>query len=482
MDYREYFKKFNENDIESTVQFIPNEKAEAFLLENAPRLYCPDKTIEDTFAFRTWVMRKHIRKTDAGFLITEFLPDVYWAGKYNTINAPLVHHLNEFRWLKNADDFLDYISFFIKGEGSAYSYHVPALKEMCDFCFVTGNERFLSENIEALEKYFEGWEESHLTKNGLYWSIDDREGTEYSISGTTTENKFPKGLRPIMNSCMYADALALSKISKKGEYYREKAENIKRLMDEKLWDGSFYKAIHPLDGEVDRELDFRDIPPECNAKELMGYMPWVYGMPDSEKAFVFADLKDERVFKAKTGLSTADRSNARYMYPVHKPCSWNGKVWPFATSIAVNAVIELLRSYTQSVMTDGDLYELIKVYAEMHYIYDEQGNKKNFIDEVMLPDAHIWDAHEWLKGTDYPLHCGGPDRGKDYNHSTFIDLVLRGLCGVDERTEALTVKPRIAGIWKWFKIENLTYRKRTYTVYYDEDGTVFGKGKGIIIE
>ena len=104
------------------------------------------------------------------------------------------------------------------------------------------------------------------------------------------------------------------------------------------------------------------------------------------------------------------------------------------------------------------------------------------IDEVMLPNAHIWDAHEWLKGTDYPLHCGGPDRGKDYNHSTFIDLVLRGLCGVDERTETLTVKPRVAGIWKWFKIENLTYRKRTNTVYYDEDGTVFGKGKGIIIE
>ena len=43
-------------------------------------------------------------------------------------------------------------------------------------------------------------------------------------------------------------------------------------------------------------------------------------------------------------------------------------------------------------------------------------------------------------------------------------------------------EPRIKGIWKYFKLENLTYRKKTYTVYYDEDGSVFGKGQGVIIE
>ncbi len=116
----------------------------------------PDPVIEETFAFRLWVMRKHIVKTDAGFLITEFLPPVYWSGKYNTINAPLIHHLNEFRWLKNSDWFLDYIKFFIDGEGSAYSYHVPALAEMYDFCNVTANEKFLKENVKCFEKYFDG--------------------------------------------------------------------------------------------------------------------------------------------------------------------------------------------------------------------------------------------------------------------------------------------------------------------------------------
>jgi hypothetical protein len=95
----------------------------------------------------------------------------------------------------------------------------------------------------------------------------------------------------------------------------------------------------------------------------------------------------------------------------------------------------------------------------------------------------VWKARELLKKKeDVHIIHGGKERGKDYNHSTFIDGVLRGLCGVEIFGTNLEINPKIKGIWKWFKIENLTFRKNTYNVYYDEDGTVFGKGKGVIIE
>ncbi|MBQ8338334.1 MAG: hypothetical protein IJY33_04245, partial [Oscillospiraceae bacterium] len=64
----------------------------------------------------------------------------------------------------------------------------------------------------------------------------------------------------------------------------------------------------------------------------------------------------------------------------------------------------------------------------------------------------------------------------------FIDLVLRGLCGVSVDENSIKVEPKIRSIWKWFKIENLTIRKQTYNVFYDEDGSVFNKGKGVILE
>ena len=118
----------------------------------------------------------------------------------------------------------------------------------------------------------------------------------------------------------------------------------------------------------------------------------------------------------------------------------------------------------------------------MHYL-EEGGKRVNFIDETMMPFERVWAEREALKRREVvPVEAGGKERGRDYNHSTFIDLVLRGLCGICDKAEELAVKPRILGIWKWFKIENLSYRKKTYNVYYDEDGTKFGKGKGTFIE
>ncbi len=108
MTYSDYFAKFNTNDIEHVIQHIPNAEAEEYLLENAPRLYCPDADIEETVAFGTWTMRKHIKKTEAGFGITELLTkcQLPWAGRYNVINAPLTHHLLLIFSLLGAIDFI----------------------------------------------------------------------------------------------------------------------------------------------------------------------------------------------------------------------------------------------------------------------------------------------------------------------------------------------------------------------------------------
>ena len=503
---RSYVDKFNAFDEESVVQAVPNANAYEYLRQNAPRLSCPDKTIEEVFAFRSWTVRKHIKETDEGVMMTEFLPPVAWAGKHNTINAALFHHLNEYRWFKNADRLISYALFFLKNsDGRAYNYYAPALTAICEFMEVTGNGDFIRENLDLLEKYFIGWEERHLTKSGLYWSEDSHDAMEFSISGTTPDPngkqlyerwlktcdstgnnaKSLKGLRPTLNAYMYGDAMTLSKAfasvgnEQKAEFYKQKAQKIKALMDEKLWDGDFYKAVHAED--IDADLSTPLLTPEMNAKEIIGYIPWAYRMLDGDKSTAFKYLKDEKTFLAPMGFATADRSHERYLYPAPHECLWNGYVWPFATSQTINSVISLLNNYEQDVITNADLYDFIKTYASMHYIEDEKG-KHCFIDEKMHPDKPVWVTRKWLKDFGWPEKKGGYERGKDYNHSTFMDLVLRGLIGIDENSETLSVKPKIKGIWKWFKVENLTFRKRNYTIYYDEDGKKFGKGVGVIIE
>lgn len=87
-----YVNQFNREDNELYKQDIPNCGASDFLRKNIPFFECPDKELEKTYYFRWWTYRKHIKKTPDGFVITEFLPDVPWVGKYNTISCAANHH------------------------------------------------------------------------------------------------------------------------------------------------------------------------------------------------------------------------------------------------------------------------------------------------------------------------------------------------------------------------------------------------------
>ena len=81
-----YVPEFNRYDEELYTNAIPNSAAEAFLRENAPSFTCPDKDVERTYHFRWWTYRKHIKKSsDGGWVVTEFLPPVPWAGTFTTI-------------------------------------------------------------------------------------------------------------------------------------------------------------------------------------------------------------------------------------------------------------------------------------------------------------------------------------------------------------------------------------------------------------
>ena len=40
-----------------------------------------------------------------------------------------------------------------------------------------------------------------------------------------------------------------------------------------------------------------------------------------------------------------------------------------------------------------------------------------------------WKKEKNDKGEEWPMNKGGKERGKDYNHSTFCDLIINGLIG-----------------------------------------------------
>jgi hypothetical protein len=84
------------------------------------------------------------------------------------------------------------------------------------------------------------------------------------------------------------------------------------------------------------------------------------------------------------------------------------------------------------------------------------------------------------------LKRGEPDkvlreRGKDYNHSSFCDLIITGLVGLRPRADdVVEVNPLVPeGEWDWFCLDQVSYHGRILTILWDKTGKKYGKGKGL---
>ena len=465
---RQYVETFNKHDQEVYRQHVPNSAAAKFLEENIPLLDCPDKEIEEIYYFRWWTFRKHIRQTRGGFVITEFLPPVSWAGKHNTINCAAGHHLYEGRWLREPKYLDDYSTFWFRKGGDPRRYSFWAADAYYARWLVNQNEPLLVGLLPDLVKNFEAWEKERRDANGLYWQNDGQDGMEVSIGGT--------GYRATINSYMYGDAVAIARIAdlagKKeiATAYRDKAAKIKQLLQEKLWDSKaeFFK-VSPR-GEV-RLADVR---------EQHGLTPWYFNLPDPQYCVAWKQLIDPQGFSAPFGPTTAERRHPKFAvaYTGHE-CQWNGPSWPYSTAVTLTGMANVLNNYQQDAISKRDYLDVLKIYTMSHHLKRDDGQVAPWIDENLNPLTGDWLSRTLLRQRkQQPL-----ERGKDYNHSSYCDLVITGLIGLRPRADnTIEVHPLAPeGTWDYFCLDRVPYHGRTITILYDKTGKHYGKGKGLRI-
>lgn len=479
--YAHYAADFNRDDDELFQQHIPNAASWAFLKDKIPLLDVPDKDIEKIYYFRWWTYRKHIKKTPDGFIITEFLPPVPWAGKYNSIPAPAAHHIREGRWLSDPQYVRDYLRFWLKGGGTPRRYSFPIADALYQYYIVTGDRALVAELLPLLVKNYRGWETEALDPNGLFWQEDGRDGMEVSICGSGTHSV--NGYRATINSYMYGDARAIAKMAalvgepELAADYGAKARTIKANVQSKLWDASagFFKVLPKGEAQL------------CDARELHGYTPWYFSMPDARYSTAWKLLMDPRHFRAPFGPTSADQAHPGFQisYQGHE-CQWNGPSWPFATSITLTAAANLLNDYTQSYFSKADYLDLLKTYTSSHQMRLPDGRTIPWIDENLNPFTGDWISRTRLKTWEngsWSADKGGPERGKDYNHSTYADLVINGLIGLRPQENGdLVINPLVpAGRWDYFALDKVPYRGRTLSILYDKTGRRYQAGRGMMV-
>ncbi len=464
--FKHYFDAFASNDRELYPGYITNGAAWGFLKDNIPLFECPDADLESTYYFRWWTYRKHIQSTPDGFIVSEFLPPVPWAGKDNSINCAAGHHFYEGRWLASPRYLDDYSFFWFRKGGEPRRYSFWAADALWARYLVTGRPQLIKELLPDLVGNYQAWTKSQLGENGLFWQIDDRDGMEVSLGGS--------GYRPTINSYLYGDAIAIAKIAELAgrnelaEEYRAKAATLKRLVQNKLWnaDDQFFEVLP------------RDEKRLAGVRELLGYTPWYFNLPDPDKSVAWKQLMDAQGFYAPYGPTTAEQRNPRFTiaYSGHE-CQWNGPSWPYATSVTLTALANLLNHYEQKFVSRQDYFDLLKIYTKSQHLSREDGRVVPWIDEDLDPRTGTWIARTLLKERGSVI----PERGKDYNHSTYCDLIITGLVGLrPNATDVVEINPLVpAGKWDYFCLDNVLYHGHHLTILYDRTGKQKNRGNGL---
>ena len=479
---RRYIEKFNKDDNEIYQNHIPNEKAYDWMLSHIPLIDIPDKEIEAVYYFRWWTFRKHIKKTEQGFVISEFLPSVPWAGKYNSISAACGHHVKEGRWLRYEETLDHYIRYWYQESDNLNSYSHWLEYVVYELCRQRKDFSLALVNLDGMIRWYKERERTNYREDvGLFWSLCDRDAMEFSISGD--------GFRLPLNTYMCANARAIFEFARiagrngDAEVFLKKSEDLSANIEKFLWceKNRFYICVYcpNKDGSGDFERkDHRFV-----AREPWGYNPWYFKIAPEGREDAFSQLADNAGFYAPFGLTTAEQRHSGYgcfytgeelnhwllargqntIGPIGHECLWNGPVWPFATSFALTALIESKRP------DDGLFFHLLKQYANSHRLVPNS-DSPYWIDEVMHPQTGDWISRtrlkEWSGNKFFDEKKGGKERGKDYNHSSFCDLIISGLFGVKVDSDDIIVKPRFPDDWENAIMYHIPYAGKLYTIKY----------------
>ena len=479
-----YVEQFNSTDEELYANTFPNSSAAWFLADYVPFFECPDTDIERTYYFRWWTFRKHIRKVADGWVITEFLPDVSWAGKYNTINCAAGHHIMEGRWLRGHWQIDDYVRFWLGDCGGKMheqgAYVCWLASAVLERTKVRGDWTFAKECLPGLVRNFELWEKGWNCRvfpdNGtfpmgrhgdLFWTTCNYEGSELALGGD--------GARVHVNAVMYGEARAIAEIAAATgdkaltERFGRCAREIERAMKERLWNRNLGFFVPEGTNGVQKAV-----------RELHGYSPWYFGMDLKGFESAWKPLMEPEGFNAKWGLTFPDRRTPGFKisYEGH-PCQWNGPVWPYATSLTLTALANAIESGTSGSVTASDYVELLRRYAAAQVRVRQAGTIVPWIDEVQNPDTGDWISRTMLaKKGDNRYR----ERGKDYNHSTFCDLVLSGLVGIRPQSgNRLIVSPLFPSSWDYLKVERVAYHGREISITWDRTGGRYGGKPGLTV-
>jgi hypothetical protein len=449
-------------------------------LDNIPFFECSDKKIEQVYYYRWKMYKAHIRNTKVNnYVITEFINHVAWdKDPHCTINAASMHHIYEGRWLKD-NRFMDgYINYLFQDGGNNRRYSESVADAAYARYLVNADSIFIIKQLDSMQYSYQLWGDHWDTGKNLYYIPAMPDATEYTIasidaSGGTAGFDGGDAFRPTINSYMYANALAISKVAAmKGDIatsnaYLQKATALKNNIIQNLWNDSLqhFTDRFKQDNQFVHYWDF------IRGRELAGMIPWYFNLPPDITAYnaAWKHVLDTNYLLGPYGFRTNEPSYEHYFkqfvyYEGQRGSQWNGPSWPYQSSQVLTGMANLLNDYQQTTVTASDYLKLLRLFTKQHYLPDGTINLvENYDPNLGGPIVYYyWSNH--------------------YNHSSFNNLIISGLCGIRPSSgDTLDINPLVDESIDYFYLDDVRYHGHKLSVIYDKDGTKYNADKGLTV-
>lgn len=206
--------------------------------------------------------------------------------------------------------------------------------------------------------------------------------------------------------------------------FYELADNIKRDVLDKMWDEEteFFYDLHYQTDE------------KAWVKNIVGFYPYWAEITDDRHAGMINHLFNKEEFNTRCPFPSVSADN-----PVYAPgggwqglfikgvngCVWNGPTWPYTNAITLDALAR--ESKRTGHRYDREFGHYLREYSFLHF------SKRDLAQPYLVEH--------------YNSSTGEPISDEpEYNHSYYIDLIIRHVAGLTVKADRLVLDPVEVGL------------------------------------
>lgn len=453
-----------------------------WVLNNVPVFASENEMLTRLYWHRALsVVRKNLFRLGAGRLTRWGIAEGRWNSTWypNMISYGAGHQIRETRWLRDPAYVRDIVSTWCENQrdNGIFPSHVPANGPLSgqytdwitsaawDAFRVQPEPTLLESWLPALRRNIDGWLAAYDPDNdGLllvdshWWTGMEWQPSFFYFNGFDKDRQDQQLERVDLTAYVYggakhlAEMLRLTGDNAAADHYAAIAGKIHDAAIAHLWD------------EPSRY--FYSVAPETHAKalvkEIVGVYPFYFGMFDPAKEAHYAEawrsVLDPAQLWTAWPVASVSKQCPAYSQDITfngkdvGGCMWNGPTWPHANSIALSAMAETLRTFPRPPLTLRDFHTLLVSYASAQF--REQDMQAPWTGEYYNGDTGAWRTAE-----------------RDYNHSTFMDIIVADLVGLRPRAdEILEVRPLFDANTPSFLLDGVRYHGHDFTFAWDRTG------------